>query len=283
VITADDTLLFDLSPYYGAFQASQHPVLMRLRLPPVIEVPGSVGVLTTRGVDNYYHFLTDVLPRLELLDRADARPDRYLVNRTMAFQREMLDALGVDESHTIQSADAPHIRAEELVVPSLPDSHLRTPPWVAAWLRDKFLPGDVAPPHRRLYLGRGTRKNTRRVTNEAEVLARLAPLGFQSVDPAQMTVAEQVRVFAEAQIIVGAHGAAMTNLVFCPEGTAIVELFPPDYVNVCYWVLASAVGGLRYNYLVGDGRPQPVRRQHGVASDVTVDPALVVQLVEGLL
>ena len=37
-------------------------------------MPGSVGVLTTRGSENYYHFLTDVLPRLELLRRAGASP-----------------------------------------------------------------------------------------------------------------------------------------------------------------------------------------------------------------
>ena len=41
---------------------SQHPVYLRRRLPDVSDVHGSVGVLTTRGSENYYHFLTDVLP-----------------------------------------------------------------------------------------------------------------------------------------------------------------------------------------------------------------------------
>jgi capsular polysaccharide biosynthesis protein len=272
VVTAGDALLFDLSPYYGAFRPTQHPIFLSVRLPTLEVVAGTVGVLTTRGVDNYYHFLTDVLPRLELLRQAGVEPERFLVNRTTSFQRELLDALGIPEHCVVESALHPHIRAEHLVVPSLPDSHLRTPPWVAAWLRRQFLPADVAPPHRRLYVTRGQRKNTRRVENEVQVIAALAPLGFETIDPGGLSVAEQVRLFSEAELVVGAHGAALTNLVFCPAGAAVIELFPPDYVNVCYWALASAVGSLQYRYLVGDGLPGRVRPMHGVASDITIDP-----------
>jgi capsular polysaccharide biosynthesis protein len=279
-VTADDTLLFDLSPYYGAFRPSQHPIFLSWRLPPVEDVSGTVAVLTTRGVDNYYHFLTDVLPRLDLLHRAGIEPDRYLVNRTTAFQRELLNTLGIAEARTVTSADHPHIRADRLVVPSLPDSHLRAPPWIAQWLRQQLLPDQVGPPRRRLYVTRGNRKNTRRLENEAEVLRALVPRGFETVDPGTLSVTEQIRLFSEAEVVVGAHGAALTNLVFCPEGAAVIELFPPDYVNVCFWALASAVGGLRYRYLVGDGLPQRQRRMLGVASDVTVDPQQVLRLVD---
>jgi capsular polysaccharide biosynthesis protein len=283
VVTSGDTLLFDLSPYYGAFRPSQHPIFLQWRLPPVRDVAGSVGVLTTRGVDNYYHFLTDVLPRLELLRRAGIEPDRYLVNRSTGFQRELLTGVRMAEERTIQSSLSPHIRADELVVPSLPDSHLRSPPWIATWLRDTFLPGGLAAPHRRIYLGRGNRKHTRRVENEPEVLAALEPFGFESVDPGRLSVAEQIRLFAEAELVVGVHGAALTNLVFCSPGAAVIELFPPDYVNVCYWNLASSVEGIRYRYVVGDGMPKPVRPMHGVASDVTLDPGQIVRIVNELI
>ena len=40
VMTEDDTLLFDLSPYYGAAVPSQHPVFLRCRPPVVTERPG---------------------------------------------------------------------------------------------------------------------------------------------------------------------------------------------------------------------------------------------------
>jgi capsular polysaccharide biosynthesis protein len=282
VISEDDTLLFDLSPYFGIRRPPEHPIFLRASLPALEEVDNALAVLTTRGADNYYHFLTDVLPRLELLDRAGATPDRYLVDRGTRFQRELLDQLGLTEDRCLQSVEHPHVRARELIVPSLPDADLKTPPWIVPWLRDKFLPSDLAPPHRRLYLGRGNKRHTRRVTNEAELLAALEPLGFESIDPGTLSAAEQVRAFAEAELVVGAHGAALTNIAFCPDGAGVIELFPPDYVNVCYWALACTMPRLRYRYLIGDGRPTRVRSNRGVASDVRVDPRQVIRLLDQL-
>ena len=276
-VIADDALLFDLSPYFGAFRPSQHPLLLRFRLPPVQDVPGRVAVLTTRGVDNYYHFIVDVLPRLELLAQAGVVPDGYVVSRRTRFQRELLDRLGVDEASMIEPEDVAHVRAEELVVPSLPDNHLRHPAWVSSWLRSRLLPVQPAAPHRRLYVGRGTARHTRRIENQLEVVAALEPLGFVSIDPGSLSVAEQIRLFAEAEIVVGAHGAAMTNAVFCPEGAAVVELFSDKYVNECYWNLVSTVDGLRYRYLVGSdrGRRRGGRMGPQVAGDIVVDVPLL--------
>ena len=282
-VTADDTLLFDLSPYYGAFRASQHPVNLRWRLPAIEDVAGSVALLTTRGVDNYYHFLFDVLPRLRLLRDAGVEVDRYLVNRSTRFQRELLARLGVAEERTITSESTPHVRADRLVVPSVPDGHLQTPPWIATWLRGELLPGDVGPQRRRLYLTRGQARHTRRVENEDEMLAALEPYGFERFDAGSLSVDEQIRAFAEAELVVGAHGAAFTNLVFCSPGTGVVELFAPDYANPCYWRLTSTVPGIRYRYLIGDGRPIAGRRSLGVASDVVVGTAPLVELVDELL
>jgi capsular polysaccharide biosynthesis protein len=283
VMTQDDTLLFDLSPYYGAATPSQHPVFLRCRPPALTEVPGSVGVLSTRGSDNYYHFVLDVLPRLELLRRAGAEPDAYLVNRSTRFQRDMLDHLGLTADRCLGDEKYPHVRADELVVPSLPDDDLRTPSWIVPWLRTRFLPDDLRAPHRRLYVSRGHAKHTRRVENEAELVDALAPFGFEVIDPGTLSPAEQVRAFAEAECIVGPHGAGLTNLAFAAPGAAVVELFARDYVNECFWALASTVEGLRYRYLVGDGTPLRSRRNRGVASDIRVGPRQVLQLIDELI
>ena len=283
VMTEDDTLLFDLSPYYGVAKPSQHPVFLRCRPPAVTNVAGSVAVLTTRGSENYYHFVLDVLPRLELLRRAGAAPDAYVVNRSTRFQRDLLDHVGLTADRCLGEEKYPHVRADELVVPSLPDDQLRTPPWIVPWLRSQFLPADVRPPHRRLYVTRGRAKHTRRVENEAALVAALAPWGFEVIDPGALSPAEQVRAFAEAECIVGPHGAGLTNVAFAAPGAAVVELFARDYVNECFWALASTVEGLRYRYLVGDGSPVRSRRNRGVASDITVEPRKVRRLVEELM
>lgn len=280
VVTDDDHLLFDLSPYFGAFVPSQHPIFLRPRLPEVSTIARSVCVLRTRGEDNYYHFLTDVLPRLELVRRAGIEPTHFVVNDVAPFQRELLERVGVSPPQVVRGD---HVRADELIVPSLPDNHLRTPPWVAPWLRQQLLPDDVGEPKRRLFVRREASRHTRRLNNEAALLAALTPYDVEVIDPGQLPVAEQIRLFAEAEVVVGTHGAGLTNIAFCPPGATVVELFAPDYVNPCYFNLATTVEGLAYRYVVGDGRPPRAKPMHGVASDVTVDPTLVGRLLEEVL
>ena len=73
----------------------------------------------------------------------------------------------------------------------------------------------------------------------------------------------------------------MTNIAFCTPGATVIELFPSDYVNVCYWNLATAVEGLAYRYLVGNGTPTRQRSQLGVDSDIRVDIRQLLRLVDG--
>ena len=77
-------------------------------------MPGSVSVLTTRGSENYYHFLTDVLPRIELLRLAGVDSDQYLVNRQTRFQRDLLDHVGITADRCLSTEKYPHLRADEL-------------------------------------------------------------------------------------------------------------------------------------------------------------------------
>ncbi len=96
----------------------------------------------------------------------------------------------------------------------------------------------------------------RRIINEAEVQALLCSLGFETVDSENLALTDQALLFGSAEIVVGSHGAGLTNIVFCREGTVVIDLFAPTYVNPCYWVVSEACG-LSYFYLVGDGARPP--------------------------
>jgi capsular polysaccharide biosynthesis protein len=235
---------------------------------------------------SYYHFLLDVLPRLGVLDQATAvgAPDRWYVPASLGFQRELLEMIGMPPEAIIDSAQVGHVQAETLVVPGLPDAHLKTPPWAVAYLREHLLPASAQRvASRRIYVTRGTRRNTRIVTNETEVTKMLSDRGFTVVEPGRLSVAQQIRTFAEAELIVAPHGGALTNLTFASAGAAVIELFAPDYVQGCYWKLAECIPGLRYRYLVGEGRgSHGGDRMWGVGSDMIVDPASLAQVLEDL-
>ena len=285
ILTAAGTFVDELSPYFGTTRPEHHPVFLSPLPPAPTHVPGRVGVLAARGDVTYYHFLIDVLPRLAILEAcsSEVAPDYLYVPTSLPFQRELLALLGIGGERIIDSDTVPHLEADMLVVPGLPDTHLRTPPWTIAFLRERLL-ADAAPsqPTRRIYITRGRQRGSRIVENEPELIALLVARGFTVVDPGALSVADQITLFAEAECIVAPHGGALTNLAFAGPGASVIELFAPDYVQGCYWKLSDCVPGLTYRYLVGTGRPARADRMWGVDSDMRIDLQALERLLEGL-
>lgn len=249
-ITRQHTLLADVSPQPGGRPGS-HAALFARRFPPVQKNPGAVAVLSSSAHQRYFHWMFDVLPRLELLQMSKIKIDKYVVNKEKRFQRESLEILQVDPAKIISPSNETHLEAGELVVPSLPGTIGRVTPKSCKFLRSNFLrdlPNDN--PTRFLYI---TRKDalTRRVANEAEIIDCLRHFDFEVIELENRSVSEQVELFADARMIVGPHGAGLTNLVFAQAGAAIIEFMPETYFNPCFEILA---GLMSLNYCRIQGR-----------------------------
>lgn len=284
-ITRDNRMLYELCWYFGTKRPREHPVFLHPFPPAPVEVPGRLGVLATRGDGNYYHFLHDVLPRTEVLAQAGVEPpERWYVPRATRFQKELLELWGIGEDQVVDSAQVRHVRAQSLVVPGLASTIERNPPWVSRLLRSRLVPAGVTRiPGNHLLLTRGPGRNNRSVTNEAEVVAMLEPWGFTSFDPGSVSVAEQIRRFAEADVIVAPHGASLANIAFCSPGSALVELFPSGSMVADFWKMADGIEGLEYRYLSGIGKPVGTTRSEFVVADITVDLPALEAIVSDLL
>ena len=105
-----------------------------------------------------------------------------------------------------------------------------------AVLREKF--GGQKPARTRLYVSRANARY-RRVENEPELIEELAKLHFTAVDPGAHTFDAQVAMFWNADVVVGAHGAGLTNLVFAPNCRFAFELLSSGfrdrstYAHIC--------------------------------------------------
>jgi hypothetical protein len=270
IIAPDDAILREISlEVVPDITGDRWPGLLGgFRLPTVQRWPGRIGVLTSLWSDGYYHWLFDVLPRLELLRRAGAEPERLVVSADLPFQRETLERVGVEPARWIAAGPKLHLEAETLAVPSLPGDMGTPPAWAHAFLRRALMPSaDEEGRRRRIYV---SRKNSarRRVVDEPRIAEVLAAHGFEPVFPEALSVAEQARLFHSASAVVAPHGAALSNLVFCRPGTPVVELFTPRYVATCYWIIA-AYGGLRYGYVLGDAAPG----RTDASADIVIPPA----------
>jgi capsular polysaccharide biosynthesis protein len=100
-------------------------------------------------------------------------------------------------------------------------------------------PGD----DRRIYFTRDDAR-WRRIRNEADVVRvlRQHDVAFHRID--QSRPWEQMRASAGANLIVGPHGASLTNLIFMAPGSRLLELRHPhdeDFFDA-YRPLATAMG-----------------------------------------
>ena len=109
---------------------------------------------------------------------------------------------------------------------------------LVADLKGRRLPRLVG---RRLFVGRGgTRSRT--LLDEPALAASLADLGFERIDTEFMPFARQIAQFAEAAIVVGPMGAAMTGTIACRPGTTVLHLAPVGWNDPFFWDLATVLG-----------------------------------------
>ena len=60
---------------------------------------------------------------------------------------------------------------------------------------------------------------------------------YQSLD--KENALQQIELFASLDIVIGAHGAGLTNIIFMSPKSFLYELFPPFWQFACYKRLAS--------------------------------------------
>jgi len=265
IITPDNQLLADVSREYPAplpgcpsYDPQQHQVFHQEQLPPLQQIEGRVAVLSGLSGNVYFHWMVDILPRLELLRQSGIKFDQidwFLVNSYQApFQRETLTRLGIPEFKILESDRFPHIQAQQLIVPSWTGYMGWLQPWAIDTLRRWFLPksqnlGRNYP--ERIYISRGN-ASYRRILNEKNVIETLRPWGFVTVQLETLSFGEQVALFAQAKVIMGAHGSGLTNILFCQPGTQVIEWMSPHYNRHYYWVISQYLG-LEHYCLTGEG------------------------------
>jgi capsular polysaccharide biosynthesis protein len=291
VVAPDGAILgdvsIDLSSVVGGSIAA-HRLMTTSSVPVPTKNLGEATVLATLGGHNYFHWMFHVLPRLDLVRRVSLHSGRIstsVVNSVAtAFQRESLLAIGVDSDEAITLRDSDHLRVTRLTVPSRPSRVSEMSRSSCEYLRRLFLrPDDEAPRRsgsRRLYLARNNAAH-RVMTNDAEVRELLEGYGFEEVDLDTMSLRAQAAVVQSAGVVVAPHGAALTNLVFARPGLKVLEIFSPNYINCCYWLLANIMG-LDYWFVVGAG--DRVRDDvYALTDDIEVEIATLEQSLRGVL
>lgn len=228
-------------------------LLKFLRRKNIIKLKMAIS-LRDSGEENYFHFYNDVLSKLFFLQHhgVDVKVHPVIVKKKLwdkeyfQYFREHVPLL--KSLHWIIQ-DEQYIQCDSVYF-CKPLTH-RLDLWNDIL---KFFPA-ISSTHSydRIFLTRQKgRLRFLENMNEIETVCRAHRLVVLDTD--ELNLEEQVKAFANAKLIVGIHGAGLTNIVFCRNACTVLELFPPpeyDYLPYHYMMLAIMRGNV-YRAMIGE-------------------------------
>jgi hypothetical protein len=248
VISSDNKVFDEFTIEYGKKVEENDIFKSYIDKPQIIK--GCLATITSPDISGYFHWIFDSLPRLKLIAEVADKIDFLIIPCSLGkSQIDTLAFLGFPEEKLLRIKDRDNIYCEKLFVPCLPVEQRRMSKWVCDFLRDSFLPQQIMKPSRLIYI---SRKDAlyRKIINENEVEDYLQKIGFEIIQMSGLSFLDQAKICAESRIVVGPHGAGLSNTVFCQKAK-ILEIFSPSYVHPIAWVIANQVGN-EYHYLIGE-------------------------------
>ncbi len=217
-------------------------IVLKIGTPNIIKkVDGSVLSLLTGGGgnDNYFHWLFDVLPRIGIVEKIInlENIDYYLCPNLNNWQIKTLQLIGINKKRCFSSVDYRHIQAKKIITTNHPWSKSNDvihdienmPNWISTWLQQKFIMHKSNRNFpKKFYIDRSDStsnlKNYRFITNEHELIKYLKSQGFEIIKLSKLLFNDQIKLFNDAETIIGLHGAGLSNLIWCKKNTKIIEL-----------------------------------------------------------
>jgi capsular polysaccharide biosynthesis protein len=239
-------------------------------------LPGKSLCLAATGAETFFHLVFDSLSRIWLAERAGFSLrdfDQLIVQQDTPLLRRFLEILGGSGPKLVDLSKIRHVVGEHLFVGSYQSAPGHYHPEYLQWLRvrvRKFLSSQENCADQRVLLLSRSLAGSRRLLNEGEVIRAFPPGSVLSVALEKLSLDQQLGLFTRARAVVAPHGGGLTHLAWVVAGTPVLELFPQNFFNSCYWELASSVGA-RYGCL--EGRSEGSAR--GANRNFTISPDLV--------
>jgi len=211
-----------------------------LFLLPSRKIEAGIWITDERSPE-YFHWLTDALPRLLAVEEYTGKkpvilPASY---QNISYVQQSLELLNFEPYY--------YNRKFRLAV-----KHLYTANHTAESgnynkkiinnLRDRLLPQNGTSAQRKIFISR-QKAVKRRIINEAEIIPLLLTHGYEIHYFEEYDFKKQIKIMSETKSVIGLHGAGLTNMLFMQSGGSILELRNEgDSHNNCYFSMASELG-----------------------------------------
>jgi capsular polysaccharide biosynthesis protein len=275
VILNDEQVIIDgvMGPDQKSYNFAAGHILMHGENTAVVRLrkPGKIqrGIfLGGNGSFNYYHWMVEILTKLEFLTKLPEHYQKYplLVSEDavgIPSFKEALDLLGGGREIVVLKRESSYV-VDELVYVNSPNnlpfnlfgnqkyscSYVAIDSGSIDYIRKMALENSQATAThqsypRKIFL---CRRTERRNYNQNEVFTYLSKFGFVKVFMEDLSFFEQARTAHYADYIVGPTGAAWTNLIFCRSSAKMLCWMAEEYGDFsAYSSIAGIIGAdLRY-------------------------------------
>jgi len=173
----------------------------------------------------YYHWMLETLPKIFSLKEYHDDYVLLLPDRIDKVRAESLKVFGNIKTEIIPKNQYFKIKGELLAIDRIAyKTHHRIE--VLKPLRKLFLSHFSAPhvaSYEKIFISR-KQTERRHIVNEKEVIDVISHFGFKTLYLDEFTLEEQINIFSKAKIVIGIHGAGLSNILFMEKNTKLLEL-----------------------------------------------------------
>jgi prepilin-type processing-associated H-X9-DG protein len=208
---------------------------------------------------NFVHFIFDTLPRINFSYDLICREQdiKILMPKPRSpYMLEMLETIGIDRSRIIFQKPGYVYSADTVYYPHFynkgkPQQMGLIPPKSLEKIRSKLAGPYTKPQKKIIYLKR--KKNCKRcVENEEDLLKTIDKnlsnnFTLKVFEPFNDWIKDK-EVLKQAKVVLGPHGGAWSNILFCDEKTDVIEFLPLASIKKrgknerpCFYGLANAL------------------------------------------
>ncbi|MFA0557971.1 MULTISPECIES: DUF563 domain-containing protein [unclassified Vibrio] len=215
-----------------------------------LTLDGLVVSLLKEHSNNYYHWVTEVIPKLvNMMEYIGSKDEKITIlveegtpQQSLSLIELLLTELKNTEYHLCHVKKGQLVYCESLIYctplwTSLDNTRSLPNPKKEFFVssdclkkvKDKLskntLSNNYILKNKKIYLQRENTK-LRKLSNVLDLERLLYKKGFDFVDPGSLDFVDQYSLFSQAEVIVGASGAAFTNLLFMKPGSTAISLYP---------------------------------------------------------
>ncbi|MDB5226402.1 MAG: hypothetical protein JWN78_595 [Bacteroidota bacterium] len=225
--------MFNARSFYASFYK-------KLLLNKIIHIDGKCTIVHNSYFQNYYHWLLEAVPRLYLLKEQAPQLTLILNEDSPGFIKQYVklfrfkEVVYVNERHLV--------KADHAIFPTFTSRGLAMyEPIIremATWLLKENNIRTGNPLSKNIFITRKSAKY-RRLINEQEVIDYLSSRNVEIVTLEDLSIREQMQLFAEAKNVIGVQGAGMSNMIYAQHAKLLVTIIHEEHPDDAYFNLAN--------------------------------------------